>query len=70
MEEGANKKTYEKLHKDFRFMDLIVCIKKIILASNLNEKHIKNIIISKLNTDRARRKKERKCKTRCHCKNS
>jgi len=39
MEEGASKKTYEKLHKDFRFMDFIVCIKRVILASNLNEKH-------------------------------
>jgi hypothetical protein len=39
MEEGANKKTYEKLHKEIRFMDLIACIKRVILASNLNKKH-------------------------------
>ncbi len=39
MEEGANKKTYEKLHNEIRFMDLIVCIKRVILASNLNKKH-------------------------------
>ena len=39
MEEGANKKTYEKLHNEIRFMDLIVCIKRVILASNLNKKY-------------------------------
>lgn len=70
MEEGANKKTYEKLHNEIRFMDLIVCIKRVILASNLNKNIIKNIIISKLNIDHARRQKERKCTTRRHCKNS
>jgi len=41
MEEGANKKTYEKLHKEIRFMHLIVCIKRVILASNLNKNIIK-----------------------------
>ena len=38
MEEALTRK-HMKVHNEIRFMDLIVCIKRVILASNLNKKH-------------------------------
>jgi len=58
--EDARKKTYEKVHSEIRFLDLILRIKWVIPPSNQKNK-IKNIIISKLNIGRVRWQKERRC---------